>query len=625
MPRLDLAQLLTFLQVAVGIGLLIFIHELGHFLAARQAGVRVEVFSLGFGRRIWGFRRGTTDYQLCLVPLGGYVKVAGEVPLDSMGAGDELCSKPFRHRAFFFSGGVLMNLLLALLLFPLVFSAGVTFEAPRISEPAPGTPAWEAELRGGDKILRVGDKDTYSFDNLRVELALADNKGVDLLVADQGGQQRTVRVVPRYQPGEGIQTIGILPAVQSELHLDVDPGGPAAQAGVRTGDLLLTLNGQKLDALGAMRALADLEQRPGASPLDLSVQRDGEVLHLRVTPRPREGPATLGVRPTTRTVRGLRLQLDEVRSAGLQRGDEILAVDGRPLFQGSELRERLPESGTARLTVRRGADAAPMELRLELRDAAARDRLVQGIGLQDADHPEPLLVVMPDSAAAQAGLRSGDRVLSLDQRAVRGWDDIYEFISDYRRLERTEPITLAIERPGTPVERLTLQVTPRRERALDHGLIPQPAYATEVYRVPGLLAAVRAGCVCSVDLIKQLVVTLKKITTGDVSPRNLGGIITISRASYQFAKGGWARFLFFLALLSINLAFINVLPIPILDGGHLMFLLIEKVKGSPVSERTLTYAQLVGMVFIVTLMVYVTYNDLQRTELFTFVRNLFRG
>ena len=116
----------------------------------------------------------------------------------------------------------------------------------------------------------------------------------------------------------------------------------------------------------------------------------------------------------------------------------------------------------------------------------------------------------------------------------------------------------------------------------------------------------------SVDLIKQLYVTLKRMVTGDVSAKNLGGIVTISRVSYAVAKEGWAKLFWFLAVLSINLAFINVLPIPVLDGGHLLFLLIERIKGSPVSVKVHNYSQILGLVFVVALMVFVTYNDILR-------------
>jgi regulator of sigma E protease len=124
--------------------------------------------------------------------------------------------------------------------------------------------------------------------------------------------------------------------------------------------------------------------------------------------------------------------------------------------------------------------------------------------------------------------------------------------------------------------------------------------------------AVKLGTVCSLDLIKQMYVTLKRLVTGEVGAKNLGGIIRISQVSYQAAQRGPSWFWYFLALLSVNLAFVNVLPIPVLDGGHLMFLLIEKVKGSPVSTKVFGYSQVIGLVFVLLLVLFVTYNDILR-------------
>jgi regulator of sigma E protease len=114
------------------------------------------------------------------------------------------------------------------------------------------------------------------------------------------------------------------------------------------------------------------------------------------------------------------------------------------------------------------------------------------------------------------------------------------------------------------------------------------------------------------DTLRQLYVTLKRILAGSVSAENLGGIITISVATYETARSGWQRFLYFLAILSLNLAFINILPIPVLDGGQLLFLGIEAIKGSPVSIRVMNYAQIVGLVLVLALMIFVTFNDIRR-------------
>ena len=113
-------------------------------------------------------------------------------------------------------------------------------------------------------------------------------------------------------------------------------------------------------------------------------------------------------------------------------------------------------------------------------------------------------------------------------------------------------------------------------------------------------------------MLKDGWLTLKRMMLAEVSTKNLGGIISISYVSYAVAESGLSKLFYFLCLLSVNLAFVNVLPIPLLDGGHLLFLLLEKIKGSPVSDRVLGYSQMIGLVLLVGLMVYVTYNDLMR-------------
>jgi regulator of sigma E protease len=133
-----------------------------------------------------------------------------------------------------------------------------------------------------------------------------------------------------------------------------------------------------------------------------------------------------------------------------------------------------------------------------------------------------------------------------------------------------------------------------------------------LYRSSSFAGAIRFGVASSWNIMRQSWLMLQRMLFNEVSPKNVGGIITIGAVSYHVADTGWTKLLFFLCLLSINLAFINVLPIPVLDGGHLAFLIVEKIKGTPVSRRTLEYSQMVGVVLLLTLMVYVTYNDLVR-------------
>jgi regulator of sigma E protease len=142
--------------------------------------------------------------------------------------------------------------------------------------------------------------------------------------------------------------------------------------------------------------------------------------------------------------------------------------------------------------------------------------------------------------------------------------------------------------------------------------VPRFANVTEEVRAGSFVEALQLGTAFSLDLIKQLYVTLKRMVTGDVGAKNLGGIIRIGQVSYEAAQRGPSWFFYLLAMLSLNLAFVNLLPIPVLDGGHLLFLLIEKVKGSPVSSRVFGYSQVVGLVFVLMLVLFVTYNDILR-------------
>jgi regulator of sigma E protease len=134
----------------------------------------------------------------------------------------------------------------------------------------------------------------------------------------------------------------------------------------------------------------------------------------------------------------------------------------------------------------------------------------------------------------------------------------------------------------------------------------------EALRAEGLAGSVRAGFDTSLNIIRTTWLTLLKLFTGDVATSNLGGIVSISVITYQFAELGFPKLLFFLGLLSINLGFINVLPIPVLDGGQVLFLILEKIKGRRLSERFMNGMQMAGLAAIVLLVLYVTYNDISR-------------
>jgi regulator of sigma E protease len=610
------------LLAAAGIGLVIFVHELGHFLAARWCGVRVEVFSLGFGPRVLSWVRGTTRYQLALVPIGGYVRMAGEEgrPAGAEVASDHLWAKPVGQRFFIYSGGVLMNVLFGLIVFPILFARGVPFTEPVIGDVLPGGPAWQARLRPGTRVLEVNQQPIFEFGHVLTQVALGDPQATTLLV-QAPGDTRTTEVVlePRLETTQHLYTIDVGPPLDAEGRLSITLGGAAEKAGLREGDRLLAV-------LGAPAEFSLSDQLSWATsllgPVTLRVLQ-GEATDpalardIRIEPeaQPRVGPPRLGISPPRNHVTALRAN-PERDALGLRTEDRILALDDAPIRRYYDLElallahaERAESAGRAplRMRVRR----AEQELVLESPplDRARALRLAEDIALR-SDSGSTEVTVSPGEAAALAGLRDGDRILSVDDTAVASWKGLQELIA--RAAKDNRAVALHVERPilGEAPALLDIDVDPQPLAGLSWGFATRTGHY--VYRSDTLGEAVRAGVMCSWRFIEDSWLTVKRMLLGQVGSENIGGIITISRASYSWAEEGVAKLFYFLAMLSINLAFLNVLPIPVLDGGHLFFLIIEKLKGSPVSNRVLGTSQAVGVVLLLSLMVYVTYNDLVR-------------
>jgi regulator of sigma E protease len=591
------------LLTILGIGFMIFIHELGHFMAARACGIRVLVFSLGFGPRLFGFRRNGCDYRLSAVPFGGYVLVAGAENFDRHGmTRDEINAKSAGARAFYYSGGVIMNVAFALIVFPLVFAHGVEFTAPVIGRVAPGGLAWQADLRPGDRVLRANGKDIYAFDNLRVEVALAGRQPIHLEI-ERNGERIEKLVQTTYDASLGLRQIYVAPMIEpTPPELDVRKGTPAWQAGLRDGDRLRGIDGTPVPAAEVEARLDGLEHRPAGTPVVLTVeQADGNVRDVSFVPQLGTTAARIGVRPLQPRV--LAVRHDHPAAKVLHVDDEIVAIGGQP-FLADSLRPWQDDAGPLSVRVRRGKPATEVDLQLAL---SQEDRAVLGervvLAPPAPGDGAPILLGKAPGPAAAAGLRDGDMITAIDGKAIAHWSDLMPVVQAHRAAAMVCDV-----RRGTELLRVTVQPT----RVLDLGFQAEGDYMRQLYKVDGVGNAIHAGLVCSADMLKQLYVTLKEMVTGDVSARNLGGIIQISRVSYAFAESGLALFFYFLAMLSLNLAFVNVLPIPVLDGGHLLFVLIEKIKGSPVSARVHGYSLTLGLVFVIGLMVFVTYNDIAR-------------
>lgn len=589
------------LLAALGISFLIFIHELGHFLAARLFGVRVEIFSVGFGPRLLGFRRGETDYRLSAVPLGGYVKMAGEYgdgPTDAAPRPDDLLAKPAWQRAIIFSAGVIVNFLFAFIVFPIAFHAGIPFIAPVIGGVTPGDPAWAAGLRPGDEILSVDGARAYQFNDVLSGVALGDSEHLVLRIR-RGDDELDVQVHPKKNEEEGRWEIGVMPAADTKVQL-TSPEGPAAKAGLLEGDRLVAVNGKPIaSALNGVLGLLG-EAFRGGEPMTVTYERDGSLAEARIEPAP--GPPLnqrlLGMEPASAKVAALREPGDT--PLGLRVGDVIVSVAGTRVASPDQIRSVLEGAapGEVAMVVRRAGRTVPLVL-----PAGRRDALRTGEVAFEYDRDDTVVNLLPGSALAAAGLTDGDTIVSIDGVEVRGYDELQ------RRVKEGGPRFQINWRHGEDGETQTASVETRELPTFDYGL---NVGLLKVLHREDLAGSIRAGIDTSLNMLRMTWLTLAKLFTGDVGTKNLGGIVQISVLSYKIADESFTELLCFLGLLSINLGFINILPVPVLDGGQLMFLLFERIKGRRLSERFLNSMQMAGLVAILALVVFVTFQDIMR-------------
>lgn len=713
------------LLVVLGFGFVILIHELGHFLAARWAGIRVDAFAIGFGPAIcsWrkglGFRMGSseqevmrkygskpvktlddagaiveadydreatlpanispTEYRLNWLPFGGYVKMLGQDDVDPKGAtakraADSFMAKSVGKRMVVISAGVIMNVLLAGALFVLVFMVGLKQEAPVIGFVAENSPAAKAAasrddiapgLKIGDRILSIDGGATPSFQYVMTNVAMArGGRAIDIVVEREGVDEPiTFTATPRTSTATGLLEVGMgaafgpVLADPSEYPPDVRAMVVALRerhglASIPTGSTLVEVNGKPAslpssiefaarDSKGAPVSVTF--ETPGGERLSATIQPEPVFTRASVSPAKGTGPFEeshiLGLTPAMR--------IDRVdtgaANAGLQDSDvfaRIGSVEWPTLATGVNAVRTAANSDIDIVVLRAGERVTltapvtsqgtigfqPGEALNANIIAATSPGSRPGATLTPPtdDEGAPPTDWPPTFAAQSLDFPPGTVVRSMDGESVSSFFDIHAALvrAKQRATDDGATVALVVELPMTDASGAPIVET--HEWALSKAdldaIAPlrwtsplgeehfRPLMVTRKASNP--FAAIGMGVVETRRVMASAYLTIARLFQGSVKVEHLKGPVGIAHIGTVVAKRGVIDLIFFMAIISVNLAVLNFLPLPIVDGGLFVFLLWEGITGRPVSPNVQAATAMLGLLLIGALFLLVTFNDI---------------
>jgi regulator of sigma E protease len=536
------------------LGVLVTVHELGHFLVAKACNVKVLKFSIGFGPRIFGFTKGETEYRVAWLPLGGYVKMAGQEPDDEVApedVGRSFQAQTWWKRALIVVAGPAFNLLFPIIAFFFVYVGSTQVIAPRVGWLEPELPAARAGIKPGDYIKKIDGKEVRSFGEIRELVSGAANRDVTITL-ERDKEEVIVTLQPMMttetDPIEKVQRglLGIWPRGRAPI-VGVPKGSPAEVAGLRTFDRILTVNGEVVrDELQFEKAIAK-----ASGTLELSIARS---------------------------------QLQPVAGATIV----------------------VPELATVKLEKQPGEGFA-------------------ALGVESGD----LYVwsVSPGTPAATAGIKRGDRLVKIDQHTLSSWMSVE---LELTALEK-KPFQLTWRSDGVEKTQELAQAMitveddfKNRLEQLELGLLERPAFRGGRDPLAGgpseelvtLTMGPKDALVASVKnlpkIIRKIGLIFYRLFTGHVPLESVGGPIMLFQVASKSAELGVETFIGNMALVSVNLGLVNLLPIPVLDGFALLAALWEGIRRRPIPIKAREYANLVGLAMLAVLMVLVFKNDITR-------------
>lgn len=537
------------------LGVLVFVHELGHFLVARWCGVRVEVFSLGFGKKIFQYKKDDTTYCISIIPLGGYVKMFGEQPGETIPASERPFSfshKKVGQRIAVILAGPLMNLFFAFFIFMIVSSLGELVKAPVVGEVQPLSAASMAGFKAGDRIISVNNETLKTWDDFQTQL----DRNLDASVAVVLERENT----------------------KEQIKLDVPVKSKKNPNVVSSRSLIGDVDGLNMFSYAAVVAVSP------TSPL---------------------------------------------ATAGITSGDRITKINDIEILNFRDLELAL----NTLYSVADASKPADLKIKIARNENDPKNKLEQEFTIAGIDTTKPVTLdtlkiestqlyvdkVMTDSPAQAAGILKGDRIVSINGKNLTVWEDI---LNNIKSFDGNGALAMEIRRGD---EILKLEVKPNmtthmtqhgtEEKRFTIGISPYLMYAapeTVLLKFTDISSIIKRSAERTWEVSVMTVLSFVKLINAELSPKNIGGIFSIAQAANETFKIGLVAFLQMMALISINLFILNLLPIPILDGGHLVFYTIEAIKGSPLSLNKIELAHKVGMILLFSLMVFALFNDFRR-------------
>lgn len=620
---------MTLLAFFVLLGVLITVHEAGHFIVAKLTGVRVLTFSIGFGPKLIGFTRGETEYRLSILPLGGYVRMYGDDMTEVIPDGEKhraFLEKPTLQKMAIAAAGPAANLILPLVLF---FALGVGSE--QVAEPVVGTvlagePAEKAGLVTGDRITAVDDTPINTFSDLIEAISVRPGIPTRLTVTRAGA---TAPVILTVTPSSAtsadptasgpIGRIGML-VTRPVPVVTVAAGSPAATAGVLAGDRIVDVGGTAIATREAL--LAALDAADPTLSLTITVERTATAAD--------KGAADKGAAPTRHQIVVPAPVLPACIPVAAAVVEPVVVVDPAVAVDPAAVIEAVPapvppcvvpevEVSALRFAVL-AEDVAkgPVQQRLEATNAAVKTAVSAQLrrrGLASIDGV--VAAVEPDSPAGARGLVAAEhRVVAVDGALLGLVNELPQALA--KDLDGIHTIGLVDGKGQGATLTFLLQPSTRRElggqKILGVSLRSAQGDAPVVTRDVSVADAAVRAVTTTGDTIRSVVAGYVMLFTGRVGLDQLGGPVMLATIAGEAARSGVEVFAGTMALLSVNLALLNLLPVPILDGGHLMIFTIEAVRRKRLSVEARLRATKIGLFFVGGLMLVASYNDI--TSLF---------